>query len=78
MVAETLAYELPWWLFLILIWELIWKAIGMWRSARNNQTNWFIFLLVVNSAGILPMVYLRFFQRNRNVGAIERRKGKKR
>ncbi|QQG43784.1 MAG: hypothetical protein HYW45_02075 [Candidatus Daviesbacteria bacterium] len=43
--------------------DVILRGIGMWHAARNNQRNWFIALLVINSAGILPAVYLKFFQR---------------
>jgi len=59
----------PLWLLILLIplliWEVIWKAIGMWKSARNNQLAWFIFILIINSAGILPIIYLIFFQKSK-------------
>ncbi len=48
-----------WWVFVgLAIWELVWKGVGMWRAARNKEKYWFAALLVVNSVGILPMVYL--------------------
>jgi hypothetical protein len=40
------------------IWELIWKGIGLWFSAKNNSKIWFIFILILNTAGILPIIYL--------------------
>jgi hypothetical protein len=40
------------------LWELAWKGIALWRAARNNQVGWFIALLVINSVGILPIIYL--------------------
>lgn len=40
------------------IWDLVWKALGMWRSARNNQPAWFIVILIINSLGIIPIYYL--------------------
>ncbi|KKU46991.1 MAG: hypothetical protein UX66_C0028G0001 [Parcubacteria group bacterium GW2011_GWF2_46_8] len=40
------------------IWSLIWKGFALWRASRNNQRNWFIALLVLNTMGILEMVYL--------------------
>ena len=48
---------------LILIWDVTWKAIGMWKSARNNQLKWFIAILIFNTAGILPIIYIKFFQK---------------
>jgi len=42
----------------LIIWEMIWKIIAMWKSARNNQLTWFICIAVLNTIGILPIVYL--------------------
>ncbi|HDR91123.1 MAG TPA: hypothetical protein ENN75_02620 [candidate division Zixibacteria bacterium] len=38
--------------------EVILKAIGMWKAARRTQTVWFVCLLIFNTAGILPIIYL--------------------
>ncbi|MBI3980920.1 hypothetical protein HY345_02890 [Candidatus Microgenomates bacterium] len=48
-------------LVLLAIWEMIWKGMALWKAARNGQQFWFIVLLVINSLGILPILYLRFF-----------------
>lgn len=42
----------------LLIFDLILRGIALWKSARKGQNIWFIFLLVVNSMGILPLIYL--------------------
>lgn len=55
---------LPLWLIPLIVWELVWKGIALWKSARNSQSNWFVALLVLNTAGILPIIYLKFFQRS--------------
>ncbi len=34
------------------------KGWGMWRAARMNKLPWFIALLVFNTLGILPAVFL--------------------
>lgn len=47
----------------LMIWDLIWKGLGLWRSARNEQTAWFVCILLINTLGILPIVYLLFFQK---------------
>ncbi|MCX6708102.1 MAG: DUF5652 family protein [Candidatus Woesearchaeota archaeon] len=57
---QMLIYLLP-----VIIWEAIWKAVGLWKSARNKQLYWFIAILVVNSVGILPIIYIVFFQKKR-------------
>lgn len=53
-------------LFVLLsIWSLVWKGIALWKAARNNSKPWFIALLVVNTIGILEIVYI-FFLSNKN------------
>lgn len=46
------------WIAVLLIWDIIWKGIGLWRSSKNGDKNWFIAILIVNSVGILPIIYL--------------------
>jgi methionyl-tRNA synthetase len=43
--------------------DLVLKGISLWRSARNRQQYWFVALLLVNSFGILPAIYLIFFEK---------------
>jgi len=58
--------EFPWWIYPVLVWTLFWKGIAMWRSAKNNQVMWFVACLAINTFGILPIVYLQFFQQDWN------------
>ena len=48
--------------YLIIIWSLIWKGIALWHSARNKQLAWFVALLIINTFGILEIIYLIFFR----------------
>ena len=50
---------------LAVIADLVLKGIGMWKAGRNNQMYWFIAMLVINSAGILPLIYILGFQQKR-------------
>ncbi|MFH0834587.1 MAG: DUF5652 family protein [Patescibacteria group bacterium] len=45
-------------LIILLIWSLFWKGLALWHSARKAQPWWFAILLVVNTAGILEIIYL--------------------
>lgn len=45
--------------------DVILKGISLWKSARNGQKYWFIGLLIINSLGILPLIYLFFFEKER-------------
>ncbi len=42
----------------LLLWEGLWKGLALWHSARRAQPWWFVILLVVNTVGILPIIYL--------------------
>ena len=46
---------------LLVLWEIIWKGIWMWHVARKGQQSWFIFILILNTLGILPILYLYVF-----------------
>jgi len=48
---------------IVALWSLVWKGLALWRAGRNGQPVWFIFLLVLNTAGILPIIYLIFFSK---------------
>jgi uncharacterized BrkB/YihY/UPF0761 family membrane protein len=52
-------------LWLFLIWALFWKGLSLWKSARNKQKYWFVALLILNTAAILDIAYIAFFQRKR-------------
>lgn len=43
------------------LWSLVWKGMALWRAAQNKQKGWFVALLIINTAGILEIVYLLFF-----------------
>jgi len=50
-------------IILLVIWSAVWKGIALWKSARNKQPIWFIVLLLVNTIGILEIIYLKRFQK---------------
>ncbi len=52
------AFNSPVILLVIYIWSLAWKGVALWKAAGFKQRNWFIALLVLNTIGILEIVYL--------------------
>ena len=48
------------------LWSLIWKGVALWQAARNNQNAWFIIFLIVHTLGILEILYLIFWRKNKN------------
>jgi hypothetical protein len=57
----------PFFAIAFLIWLLFWKCLALWRSAKSNQTNWFIIILILNSLtfGIVEIIYLFGFAKPR-------------
>jgi len=51
----------PWTLLLVAAWTLPWKGIALWKAARNESISWFIALLIINTLGILEIVYIFYF-----------------
>ncbi len=47
----------------VLIWSLIWKGLALWKSARKSHKIWFIVLLIVNTIGILEILYIFVFSK---------------
>ncbi len=54
-------------LIIFALWELVWKGFALWKASQNKQRNWFIAILVINTVGILPIIYLKFFQKKLKV-----------
>jgi len=42
----------------LMLWSMIWKGIALWRASRNNQVTWFVILFIINTVGILEIIYL--------------------
>jgi phage shock protein PspC (stress-responsive transcriptional regulator) len=52
----------------VAVWTLAWKGVALWFAARNHQKKWFIVLLILNTVGILDIVYLLWFRRDKQEG----------
>ncbi len=51
-------------LFLVVVlWSIIWKGLALWKAAREGSKVWFVVLLVVNTVGILEILYLYVFSK---------------
>lgn len=42
----------------LMLWSLVWKGLALWKAARQGSPGWFVALLVINTVGILEIVYL--------------------
>ncbi len=44
--------------YLFVIWCLVWKGLALWKAARRGEKYWFVFLLIINTLGLLEMLYI--------------------
>jgi len=59
-------------LYILSIWALLWSGLALWHAAKHGQRNWFIVLLVINTFGILDIIYLfRFAKKRMTVAEIK-------
>ncbi|MDD2554116.1 MAG: DUF5652 family protein [Desulfotomaculaceae bacterium] len=56
--------------YLLIAWSVIWKGLALWPAARNRQLAWYLALLIVNTVGILEIVYLVFFRKKAQDAAL--------
>jgi hypothetical protein len=51
------------WIIPLLIWSLIWKGLALWKAARQGQSAWYVVMLIVNTVGILEILYIFVFSK---------------
>ncbi len=51
------------WLLLALAWSLPWKGVALWKAANRKERWWFIALLVINTLGVLEILYIFVFSK---------------
>ena len=52
-------------LSLIVVWGLVWKGFALYRAGKQAQPGWFVALFLINTLGILEILYLAFFSKRR-------------
>ena len=65
-VADSLGISVPsaiGLLAVIGVWSLVWKGIALWKSAGKKQLVWFVVLLIVDTVGILEILYIFVFSK---------------
>ena len=75
-IAATLGIPL-YLLIITLVWSLLWKGIALWKAARKNHLVWFIILLVVNTLGIIEILYIFLFSKIKLESGAEKKVRKK-
>ncbi|MFH1162207.1 MAG: DUF5652 family protein [Candidatus Jorgensenbacteria bacterium] len=47
-----------WLIWIAILWSLPWKGWALWRAAQRRETWWFVVLFLVNTVGLLDLIYL--------------------
>ena len=62
MSPETQAFiSQPWFavaMIIVLVWTLVWKGFALWRASKDDNKLWFVLLLILNTVGVLEIVYI--------------------
>lgn len=45
-------------MLVLIAWTLFWKGLGLWHASKNNKPYWFVAFLLINSVGILELIFL--------------------
>ena len=48
-------------------WTLPWKAVALWKAARAGAKVWFVALLLINTVGLLEILYIFIFSKQSRV-----------
>ena len=67
MAFHELATPFIFLIVVVALWDVVWKGIALWKSARNSQLVWFVAIIIFNTAGILPILYIVFFQNKKQI-----------
>jgi len=66
---------IPLWLLIVVtIWSLFWKGLALWKAAQLSHKNWSIIILLINTLGILDIIYIRFISTKYSVETVEEEK----
>jgi hypothetical protein len=52
-------------LSVLVLWGVIWKGFALYKAGKQTQPGWFVALFLINTLGILEILYLAFFSKRR-------------
>ena len=60
------------------VWSAAWTGLALWNAAKRDEKWWFIFFLIVHTAGIVEILYLIFVVKLFSSGKKKTRSSRKR
>lgn len=58
--------ENPYFLVPLVLWSSTWKGLGLWRAAMRKDKLFFITIFILNTVGIIPILYLIFTNKRKH------------
>lgn len=53
------------WYLALFAWSIVWKGMALWKASHREQKWWFVAFLVINTLGILEILYIYVFSMER-------------
>ena len=53
----------------LILLSIPWKGVALWRAAHKGQKIWFIVFLILNTVGILEILYIFIFSKMKEMEA---------
>jgi hypothetical protein len=48
---------------ILAVWTFAWKGVALWKSAKKDHLIWFVVFLIVNTLGVLEILYIFIFSK---------------
>ncbi len=64
---EQFLIQNQWLTWLAVLWTIPWKGVALWKAAKNNHRWWFVALLIINTLGILEILYIFIFNKRESL-----------
>lgn len=65
-IAKFLASH-QWIIIIAILWILPWKGAALWKAARNQSVAWFTVIFLINTLGILEILYIFLFSKKKKL-----------
>lgn len=65
LIPQTMDKGIIIFLGLVILRDSIWKSIALWRAGNQKKLARFICIFILNTAGLLPIIYLTFFNKKK-------------
>ncbi len=53
------------WFLALFAWSIVWKGLALWKAAQKGSKPWFVVFMLVNTLGILEILYYYIFSEPR-------------